>query len=141
MYKQPDTQHPYGSKLPINVPIDVTKTILVVDDELPVVDIVEAILEYAGYQVLTAGDGREALACLDKHKVDLVLSDMMMPVMDGRELCKRIEAHPEHRAIPIVLMSATHSAARLDGCKHAAFVQKPFDTTGLLTAVEAILGR
>ncbi len=117
------------------------KTILVVDDELTIVEIVATILENEGYEVLTAGDGKEALAYLEKSKVDLVLSDMMMPVMDGRELCKRIEAHPVHNSIPIILMSATHNASRLDGCRHAEFLQKPFEMHNLLLAVESVLGK
>jgi CheY-like chemotaxis protein len=116
------------------------QTILVVDDEQPVVVVVAGVLEYAGYQVLTAGNGKEALAYLEKGKVDLVLSDMMMPVMDGTELCRRIAADAAFSSIPFVLMSATHTVARLDGCKYAAFLKKPFDVQELLRAVASVLG-
>ncbi len=119
---------------------DVAQTILVVDDEQPVVVVVAGVLEYAGYQVLTAGNGKEALAYLEKGKVDLVLSDMMMPVMDGTELCKWIAADAAFSSIPFVLMSATHTVARLDGCKYAAFLKKPFDVQELLRAVASVLG-
>ena len=96
-------------------------------------------LEAEGYKVLTAGNGKEALACLEQNKVDLVLSDMMMPVMDGRELCKRIEADAAHSTIPFVLMSGTHSTGQLDGCKPTAFLGKPFDMRKLLMVVASVL--
>jgi two-component system, OmpR family, alkaline phosphatase synthesis response regulator PhoP len=83
------------------------KTILVVDDEPPIVEIVALVLKYEGYEVLTAGNGREALACLERSEVHLVLSDMMMPVMDGRALCKHIEADAAYGSVPVVLMSST----------------------------------
>ena len=119
---------------------DVAQTILVVDDEQPVVEVVAGVLEYAGYRVLTAGNGKEALAYLEKGKVDLVLSDMMMPVMDGTQLCKRIAADAAHNSIPFVLMSATHTVARLDGCRYAGFLRKPFDIQELLRLVASVLG-
>jgi two-component system alkaline phosphatase synthesis response regulator PhoP len=120
--------------------LTLVKTVLVVDDELPIVEVVAAVLQQEGYQVLTAGDGREALACLENGNVDLVLSDMMMPVMDGRELCKQIEVDPALSSTPIVLMSATHNPASLDGCRHAGFLKKPFDVQELVRAVTSILG-
>jgi CheY-like chemotaxis protein len=119
---------------------DVAHTILVVDDEQPVVEVVAGVLEYAGYRVLTAGNGKLALAYLEKGKVDLVLSDMMMPVMDGTELCKRITADAAFSSIPFVLMSATYTAARLDGCRYSAFLRKPFDMQELLRTVASVLG-
>ncbi|MEO8285004.1 MAG: response regulator [Chloroflexota bacterium] len=123
----------------ILVPANIMKMILVVDDELSIVEVVATLLEQEGYKVLTAAGGKEALACLEKNKVDLVLSDMMMPVMDGRELCKRIGADATHSAIPVVLMSGTHSAAHLDGCRYAAFLGKPFDMQKLLSVVASAL--
>jgi CheY-like chemotaxis protein len=70
------------------------QTILVVEDELPIAELIAVILGYAGYQTLVAGNGQEAFAYLDAGRPDLILSDIMMPVMDGRELCKRLHAHP-----------------------------------------------
>lgn len=115
------------------------KTILVVDDEQPIVEIIATVLEDEGYQVLTAGDGKEALACLEQNEIDLVLSDFMMPIMDGRELCNRIKADAAHSTIPFVLMSGTHSAGQLDGCRHAAFLGKPFDLQKLRMVVASVL--
>lgn len=116
------------------------RTILVVEDELPIAEMVVAILTDAGYKVIVAGNGQEALACLEGVRPDLVLSDIMMPVMDGRELCKRLHAHPEHSSIPIVLMSAAYSSVNLDGCSHAAFLKKPFAVEALLTTLRQTIG-
>ena len=115
------------------------KTILVVDDELPIVEIISDVLEYEGYQVLTASNGKEAFACLETTQVDLVLSDIMMPVMDGSELCKRILASAAFSSIPVVLMSAVHSLTLLEGCKYDGFVKKPFQVSDLINAVTSVL--
>lgn len=116
------------------------QTILVVEDELPIAELIAVILGYAGYQTLVAGNGQEAFAYLDAGHPDLILSDIMMPVMDGRELCKRLHAHREHSSIPVVLMSAAYSSINLDGCKHVGFLRKPFGAEELLQAVANILG-
>jgi CheY-like chemotaxis protein len=117
------------------------QSILVVEDELPIAEMVIAILGYAGYKVVVVGNGQEALASLEDVRPDLILSDIMMPVMDGRELCKRLQSHPEHSSIPLVLMSATHNPSHRDGCKPAAFVQKPFTVEELLAAVSKTIGK
>jgi two-component system, OmpR family, alkaline phosphatase synthesis response regulator PhoP len=116
------------------------QTILVVEDELPIAEMVIAVLGYAGYKVVVVGNGQEALASLEDLRPDLILSDIMMPVMDGRELCKRLQAHPEHSSIPLVLMSAAHHPSNRDGCKYAAFIRKPFTVEELLEPVSKTLG-
>ena len=116
------------------------QTILVVEDELPIAEMVIAVLGYAGYKVVVVGNGQEALASLEDLRPDLILSDIMMPVMDGRELCKQLQAHPQHSSIPVIMMSATHNPRHRAGCKPAAFVQKPFTVEELLGAVSKILG-
>ena len=110
-------------------------TILVVEDELPISDIIISILSIADYRVVVARNGQEALVCLEGERPDLILSDIMMPVMDGRDLCKKLHAHPEHSSIPVVLMSAAYTSINLDGCKHSAFLKKPFAVDELLSTV------
>src|SRR5690349_16426953 len=108
------------------------KTVLVIDDEVPILDLVASILNEAGYQVVTAGDGEEGLARVENVRPDVVLSDVMMPRMDGREICSRLRSSPSFRNIPIVLMSAGHSRVSLDGCEYDAFLRKPFGVDELL---------
>ena len=117
------------------------QTILVVEDELPIAEVVTTVLEYAGYLTVVAGNGREALEHLESTRPDLILSDIMMPIMDGRELCKRLDAHPEHNSIPVVLMSSAYSSINLDGCKHVAFLKKPFDIEDLVKTLSSALGK
>jgi CheY-like chemotaxis protein len=114
--------------------------ILVVEDEQQIQAVVGAILEYAGYRIITASNGKEALATLETTRPDLILSDIMMPGMDGRELCKRLQVHPQHSSIPVMLMSGGYGSISLDGCKHAAFIKKPFEATALVNTVSSILG-
>jgi two-component system alkaline phosphatase synthesis response regulator PhoP len=77
--------------------------ILVVDDEQSIRTIVEYALKDAGFEVVTAGRGDEALAVMDRDPVDLVVLDVMLPGMDGLEVCQRIRAE---RSVPIIMLSA-----------------------------------
>ena len=88
------------------------KTILIVEDEHSIAEMLAAILEEVDYQVVIAGNGQEALTRLETTSPDLILSDIMMPIMDGRTLCRKLQAHPIYRLIPIVLMSAAYDTVR-----------------------------
>ena len=116
------------------------KTILVVDDEVMIADMLRAVLQDEGYQVVTAGNGREGIARIDEIRPDLVLSDVMMPVLDGRELARAMEANPHHQSIPLVLMSAIGESIIKNHCTYAAFVAKPFDLDHLLGTIEGLIG-
>jgi CheY-like chemotaxis protein len=116
-------------------------TILVVEDELLIADLISIILFGAGHNVVMAGNGQEALVYIESERPDLILSDIMMPVMDGRELCKKLQSHPEHGSIPVVLMSAAYNPVNLDGCKRVAFLKKPFAVEELLTVVSDNIGQ
>jgi CheY-like chemotaxis protein len=95
-----NTDHP-----PIAAPPG-DKLILVVDDEFDIAHTYSILFEHYGYRVLTAANGEEALAVAALHRPDIVLSDYMMPVVDGAELCLRWRADPALRAIPFILTSA-----------------------------------
>jgi CheY-like chemotaxis protein len=112
--------------------------LLVVEDEIPIREIVRAILEEEGYRVVAVGDGRAALAALAADRYHLVLSDMMMPHLDGLGLAQAMQAEPNFRAIPLILMSAV-KPARTQQVPHAAFIAKPFDLNDLLNTVERAL--
>lgn len=116
------------------------KTILVVDDDLSILEILTDILVDAGYLVVSAWNGQQALASLAQARPDMVLSDMMMPVMGGKEVCQRMHSHPEYSSIPIMLMSSAYSSVDLDGCNPAAFLSKPFELDDLLMTVSKVIG-
>lgn len=83
------------------------KTILIVDDEPA--DVLELILDAQGYRVLTAIDGRQGLELLEQSRVDLVISDVMMPVMDGAEMVGILRRRPGGARLPVLIVSALTS--------------------------------
>ena len=111
-------------------------TILIVEDEAPVREMLAAVLEDAGHRALHAIHGRDALDVVAAERPDLVIADVMMPVLGGAELCRRLKAEPGTRGIPVILMSAG-SARLADGTGAEAFLAKPFD----LARLEALVQR
>ena len=114
-------------------------TVLVVDDEPDVLAIVVAILEEEGYHVVAARNGQEGLDQLRQARADLVISDVMMPLLDGRALCRTMAADPELGGIPVIMMSAGGEALVRDACPYRAFVAKPFHLDALLATVQQVL--
>ena len=120
------------------------KTILVVDDDELVVSLVEADLRQAGFTVLTAANGKEALAMVLREPVDIIVSDVSMPEMDGLEFCERIRQSPEHVDIPFIFLTAHGGAGeRIRGLRCGAdeYLVKPIDTTDLVARVEILYDR
>ena len=118
------------------------RTVLVVDDEFGTVEVLVTALEDAGFRVLTAPNGRRALERLEENKPDLVISDFMMPLMDGAAMVVAMRANPSFRDIPVVMMSAAPETAlrkHLDG--YEAFLRKPFRIPALLEIVRSVLER
>src|SRR3712207_5197512 len=102
-------------------------TILVVDDEFLITDILVDALEEEGFRVLTAPNGRKALEVLDKEVPALVLTDFMMPLMNGLELARTLKSNPDWVRIPIILLSGAQGAiARAHPELFAAVYDKPF---------------
>lgn len=116
------------------------KTILVVEDETPIATIIHDVLVDEGYQVLIASNGRAALERITASAPDLVLTDIMMPVMDGRALLRALRASPSLEILPVILMSAG-AAPRGDGAEQtAAFLPKPFLIEDLISLVQRMIG-
>ena len=118
------------------------KTILVIEDEDYVLEMIVFALEQEGYDVKTATNGKEGLALLRKKAVDLIICDIMMPVMDGYAFADTLKADPELMRIPIIFLSAKTSeedqiAGRLRGADD--YITKPFDTGLLLGVIAARL--
>ena len=110
-------------------------TILVVDDEPNMRFLVRITLEGAGYDVVEAHHGVAALERAKESRPDLVVTDLMMPVMSGRELIDRLRSNPETAAIPILILSANGSLRAGDA---DAALGKPFDPDDLLENVRAL---
>ena len=113
--------------------------ILVIDDELSIVEMLNTFLEGEGLQVMTAYNGQEGLEQLANARPDVVVSDVMMPLLDGWELCRRMQADPRYRSIPVVLMSAVRTAPSLAGCRYAALIRKPFELDEMLQTITRLL--
>jgi adenylate cyclase len=107
--------------------------LLIVDDEPPILELLQETLEDVGYPVLTASDGREALAIAQQTPLALVLTDMMMPHMDGHVLSERLRADPRTQHLPILMMTATRYNALTKAA--SAIVAKPFDLDAIVALV------
>ena len=117
--------------------------ILVVDDEIYIVHILDFSLGMEGYEVLTALDGEQALERLKSDKPDLIVLDIMMPKLDGYEVCRSIKSNPETRNIPVILLSAKgRNVDQKMGFDVGAddYITKPFSPRKLVERINAILG-
>jgi CheY-like chemotaxis protein len=108
-------------------------TVLVVDDEVGIRSLVQELLEDEGYRVLVAKDGAIAFAVAQRDPPDLIVSDLMMPGMDGRTLATRLHNTPATAHIPVVLMSTGYHPQPDD--TFVAVIHKPFDVDVLLDAI------
>jgi CheY-like chemotaxis protein len=109
-------------------------TIMVVDDEPVILETVVDVLTAEGHGVLSAMDGLAAQVLLTATVPDLLVTDVMMPRLDGLGLVRWMRTRPELVNVPVVLISAT-SSPELDGLGPVTFLPKPFDLTALLHAV------
>lgn len=119
-----------------------TARILVVDDVKPNVDLLKTRLEQEYFEVLTAFDGKTALETLDSEPVDLVLLDIMMPGIDGFEVCKRMKANPATSHIPVVMVTAldqTQDRVRGLECGADDFLTKPVNELQLMARVKSLV--
>jgi adenylate cyclase len=116
-------------------------TVLAVDDQPENLRLLDAVFSPRGYTVLQASTGLGALSLLAAHPVDLVLLDIVMPGIDGYEVCRRIRADERTAFLPVVMITASGSQQRLPSLQAGAddFVQKPFDQAELLARVASLV--
>lgn len=121
----------------------VKKKVLTVDDSRTMREMVSFTLRNAGYEVLEAGDGQQALSVVNTNRVDLVIADLNMPVMDGLTLIRKLRALPNYRTVPI-LMLTTESDDRKKQEGRAAgatgWIVKPFNPDKLISVVQKVCG-
>lgn len=118
------------------------KTILIVDDSASLRQVVAIALKGAGYDVLEAGDGKEGLAKLDGTKINLIVSDVNMPNMDGLEMVQEIKKMAAYKFTPIIMLTTEAGADMKEKGKAAgvkAWVVKPFKPDQMLDAVSKLV--
>jgi CheY-like chemotaxis protein len=116
------------------------KTILIVDDEFGVLEVLEFILNDAGFKVVSALNGQEALARLEETRPDLAIVDFMMPILDGNGVIKAIRSDNRLRDIPIILVSALPEETIRERCDgYTTFLRKPYKTEQLMEEISKLL--
>jgi DNA-binding response OmpR family regulator len=118
--------------------------ILVADDDVDILSLVAFRLERAGYDVVPAGDGEEALRLAVERTPDLAVLDVMMPKLDGYEVTARLRSHEATRRMPVILLTARvqeSDVARGFEAGADDYIKKPFSPQELRARVQAILGR
>jgi CheY-like chemotaxis protein len=117
-------------------------TILVVDDEFLVADVLAFALEDEGFMVVRASNGRKGLDVFQRDRPVLIITDFMMPVMNGLEFAAAVRAKPEGAQLPIILISGAQAdIARQHGHLFAAVFDKPFSVEKITTTVISLVGR
>ena len=118
------------------------KKILIADDRPEVVELVRVILEGEDYEIVDASDGKEALKKVRLEKPDLVLLDVVMPKMDGFEVCRKLKKDPQTKEIPIIMLTAKAQEVDKEKGREVGasdYITKPFSPSALLTKIEEIL--
>lgn len=119
------------------------KKILIVDDERDLVETLSIRFTSSGYQVILAFDGEEGLELARKEKPDLIILDVMMPKLNGYQVCRFLKFDDEYKNIPIVMLTARGQEKDKDVSQQVGadfYVTKPFDGLQLLQKIKSILG-
>jgi CheY-like chemotaxis protein len=119
------------------------RLVLVVDDEVHILHVVSLKLRNAGYEVVTAENGQEALELALARRPDMVITDFQMPLMSGLELCQRFKEEPSTNTLPVLMLTArgfSLSAEDLDKTNIAGVLSKPFSPREVLARVQDLIG-
>ena len=122
----------------------IKRTILVADDETHILNVVSLKLRNAGYRVLTAADGQEALEVAVAEQPDLLITDYHMPHLSGLELCRKLKQDASVRPIPAIMLTARGYHLEPEDTEQSGILQmisKPFSPRHLLVAVEDVIGK
>jgi len=116
--------------------------VLVVDDEQDVLELLTYNLKQAGYEVLSAEDGKEALWKVRVYSPDIIVLDIMLPIIDGLEVCKALKKDPQNSKIPIIMLTArANESDRIKGFESGAddYLVKPFSVRELILRIKRLL--
>lgn len=129
-----------GTAAPSWGPARGARSVLIVEDELRIAEVIAEVLREDGHDVALAVDGEHGLAHLAERRADLVFADLVMPVMDGLAMIRRMRGDPRLAAIPTVLMTALADAVPTgDAALHDAVLIKPFGIIEVLAVMERLL--
>src|SRR5215831_11802079 len=134
-------QGPYGQASQEGLP---PLKVLVIDDTENIVEFIKLGLKYEGFQVEAAADGPEGLAAAQRIIPDLIILDLMLPSMDGLEVCRRLRSNPTTRDVPILMLTAKDDVRdRITGLDTGAddYLTKPFSFEELVARIRAVLRR
>jgi CheY-like chemotaxis protein len=121
-----------------------TATVLIIDDEIHIRRLIAQMLELAGYQVIEATSGAEALRLIEETSPDVITCDISMPGMSGFEVLEAIKSQPATAEIPVIMLTAIgqeKDTARATALGADDYITKPFGTTQLIETIERQLGR
>jgi DNA-binding response OmpR family regulator len=116
--------------------------IMVVDEDADLVRLIQFRLETDGFEVVSCGDGAAAMKLAEEEHPDLILLDIMMPVMDGMEALRQIKGHRTTGRIPIIMLTAKTDSSSVDAARAmgvAEYIMKPFDPEKLVSKVRKVL--
>ena len=118
------------------------KKILVVDDDPDILTVLKLRLKKAGYEVMVAANGEEALDLIKKETPELVLLDLLLPGIQGEEVCKQIKQDDKLKKIPVILFTASVSdiESRVKKIGADDFIEKPFEAENLLAKIKKFVG-
>jgi DNA-binding response OmpR family regulator len=119
------------------------KRILVVEDEESLLKLESILFASKGYAVTAVRDGKSALEALAAERPDVVVLDIMLPDLDGFEVCRLIKENPEHRSLPVIMLTAKKSSQDLERGRLAgadAYLTKPFKSVKVLEVIEGLIG-
>jgi len=139
--KQPETQELTPAEAIVPTNNDEKISILLVEDNPEILDFLQRELGHH-FNILTAANGLQALGKLEENNIGLIISDIMMPVMDGIDLCRRVKSELAYNHIPIILLTAKNSVqSKIEGLETGAdaYIEKPFNLAYLLAQVHSLL--
>lgn len=115
--------------------------ILVVDDDPDILTVIKTVLTLKGFEVAVTNRGDEVFKKINTFKPDILLLDVLLSGLDGRDICKKVKSNPESKNIPVLMLSA-HPAAASNICDYGAdgFINKPFKVSDLLTEINKRFG-
>jgi CheY-like chemotaxis protein len=117
----------------------VRPTVLLAEDDRALRRYLEVVLRRAGYEVLSAADGLEAMKLLLSNRVDAVVTDALMPHLSGHELCRFLRDHPQLKVLPVVLLSGAESSARIEESGADLYLPKPVQADKLAASLARLL--